>query len=184
MDYQILECGGQLPSSIISSREDVAADSEPQGRFGAVCSKRQGEDAVLTVATEVAAVSSHGQSYDTSPLTGEMPAVLQVVVTGGELDIRSPSSGVPSISSVHKCIVDWLECAYTGQNTSRVLGEERTESSCIGDGLWPSSLQSVCYGSKHKASIVCVSNSRYHNLEAGCFWASVGQSQGVPAFGH
>ena len=88
-DCQILWSDGWLPLSPVSPCKDVAANPKPHGFARMVCFKGQGQGAAPSVTTEVTLVFSHEQPRDASPLVG-VPAVCQVLVTGGE-----PASGVP-----------------------------------------------------------------------------------------
>ena len=42
------------------------------------------------------------------------------------MSIRSPSPGVPSVYSFHKCVEDWLEFTATGRNCSGDMVSGRT----------------------------------------------------------
>ena len=77
-----------------------------------------------SVATEITLVFGLRQ-----PLVREIPAVCQVLVTGGGMGIWCPSPRAPSAStSVHRCVEDWLGCASARLNISGDMNRGRIQS--------------------------------------------------------
>ena len=115
--------------SFSSPNKDVTADLGTFGFSGTVCSKEQNEDAASSVAVKVKLVSNCGQSRDSSGLVRGVFAVCQVVATGEEMSIQSPSPIVPSVSfSIQRCVQDQLGCASAGPDSSGGVYRGRTKS--------------------------------------------------------
>ena len=87
MDYQILGCGRQGLSSVVSSCEDVAADFRPHGLSGALRSQWQGQDAFTSVVVDVTLDRLVRQPSNISPFFGRVVAMCQMVAAGRERDL-------------------------------------------------------------------------------------------------
>ena len=61
-NYQIPGCGGQSSPALVTTFEDVAADSQPHGLLRAVCPRGQGQSAASSVAAEDSLVGLTKQS--------------------------------------------------------------------------------------------------------------------------
>ena len=82
------------------------------------------------MAAEVALVPGHGRSCGSGGvIAGGVLAVCQLVRTGGEVSICSPSPDAPSISFlVHECVSGQLGSASMGPDSSGDVDGGRTRS--------------------------------------------------------